>query len=113
MKRTLSKSLAILMMVFITLILWGSTAKAAGASIGVSKSTVTEGESITVTVNFGEMVKSAQMIFSFNSTNLEYKGSNGTYNPATKKYSALFNVRRYINYIDIYIYSKFLSKFKF
>ena len=88
MSKTLKKCLIMLIMMLAVLILGMGKVDAASASIGVSKSTVTEGENITVTVNFGEKVKSAQMIFSFNSTNLEYTGSNGTYNPATKKYAA-------------------------
>lgn len=85
MKKTLKKSLIILIMTLAALILWNGKASAASIS---APSSVKEGDTITVTVNYGEKVKSAQMVFSYNSSNLEYKGASGTYNPATKKYAA-------------------------
>lgn len=59
------------------------------ASISPSSQSVTEGETVTITVSLGQSVSATQFILNFDSNKLQYvsKAGQGTYFPSTKRYS--------------------------
>lgn len=87
MRKTLNKFMIILIVLLGTLILGMGTVKAA-VSLGGNTS-VKQGDTVRITVYYGETVKTAQFIFQYDATKLTYVSVvGGSYNPATGRFSA-------------------------
>lgn len=87
MRKTLNKFMIILIVLLGTLILGMGTVKGA-VSLGGNTS-VKQGDTVRITVYYGETVKTAQFIFQYDATKLTYVSVvGGSYNPATGRFSA-------------------------
>lgn len=83
----MNKFMIILIVLLGTLILGMGTVKAA-VSLGGNTS-VKQGDTVRITVYYGETVKTAQFIFQYDATKLTYVSVvGGSYNPATGRFSA-------------------------
>lgn len=86
MKKTLKKSLIILVMMLAALILWTGKASAASASIGATKSIIV-GQNVLVTVNFGEKMKAIQFNLKYDTSKLDFISVNvGGYGAGTQSF---------------------------
>lgn len=86
MKKTLKKSLIILVMMLTVLMLWTGKTNAASARISATGS-VTVGQNVSVTVNFGEKMKAIQFHLDYDQSKLDYVGVNiGGYGAGTKSF---------------------------
>lgn len=76
-----------LIMMLVILGAWVAPVKAASASMGISSTSVTTGNVVRVTVNFGAKVKSAQFILNYTDTLLQFQSVSGgaKYNAGTKR----------------------------
>lgn len=84
----MKKSLAISIIMILIIGLLGGTVNAASASVSASSKSVTVGNTVTVTVSFGQKVSAAQFVLNFDSSSLEYvsKIGKGLFSASTKKY---------------------------
>lgn len=86
MKKTLKKSLIILVMMLVTLILWTGKASAASASMS-STGSVTVGQNVSVTVNFGQKMKAIQFNLKYDTSKLDFVSVNvGGYGAGTQSF---------------------------
>lgn len=87
MKKCLIISLIMMLVILGVLTLGTSTVKGAVSMSG--NTSVKQGDTVTVTVSYGEKVRTAQFIFSYDASKLTYKSAvGGSYNPATGRFSA-------------------------
>ena len=87
MKKCLIISLIMMLVILGVLILGTSTVKGAVSMSG--NTSVKQGDTVTVTVSYGEKVRTSQFIFNYDASKLTYKSAvGGSYNPATGRFSA-------------------------
>ncbi len=84
----MKKSLTITMIMILIIALLGGVVNAASANIKTSSSSVNKGDTVTITVSFGQKVSAVQFSLNFDSSKLEYvsKSGGGSFSPDTKRY---------------------------
>lgn len=83
------KNLTMVLILFIIVFLCGNV-NAAGGSMKASKSKITVGQTVSITVSFGSKVNSAQFKLDYDTSKFDYVScSEKTYNKDTKRYTYL------------------------
>ncbi|MCI9247163.1 MAG: SH3 domain-containing protein [Clostridia bacterium] len=86
MKKCLIISLIMMLVILGVLTLGTSTVKGAVSMSGTTS--VKQGDTVTITVSYGEKVRTAQFIFNYDASKLTYKSAvGGSYNSATGRFS--------------------------
>lgn len=84
----MKKTLVIAIIAILIIGMLGGIVNAASASVKASSSTVNKGDTVTITVSFGQKVSAAQFTLNFDANKLEYvsKTGGGLFNAASKIY---------------------------